>query len=66
MPALLIPALALRVALLPNAHEFDAAARSPERRALLESICGKGMEGSDGSSGQQAAPMAMYTVLGSG
>jgi integrase len=39
------------------AHEFDAAARSPERRAMLEAIDGKPMEGTDGSSGQQTAPL---------
>ena len=66
MPALLIPAFALGVAQLPNPHELDAAARSPKRGALLESIYGNGMEGSDGSSGQQTAPVATYTVPGSG
>ena len=49
---------------LLNAHEFDAGARRPERRAL--SIYGKGMEGSDGTSVQQGAPVAMHTVPGSG
>ncbi len=40
------------------AHQFDAANRSPERRAMLEAIYGKPMERSDGSGGQQtAAPL---------
>jgi len=41
------------------AHEFDAAARSPERRAMLEAVYGKPMAGSDGGGAQQTATLTV-------
>jgi integrase len=43
-------------------HEFDAASRSDERRDRLAAIYGRGMESTDRSSGQQAAPVVSADV----